>query len=94
MIIKDGNNIIINAPQELTIRTVKEFASELIGTMPDEYEGILANLIGTTEIDSAGLQLLISIKNESTQKSKNFNVVGMSTEVDEIVSLYGLGNFF
>jgi anti-anti-sigma regulatory factor len=93
MLIKDGTKIIVDPPQELTIRTVKEFHEEVNGAL-DECEGILVNLIGVIEIDTAGFQMIVALKNEMTKQNKSFGVIGMSTEADEMVSLYGAGPFF
>lgn len=91
--VKDGNKFIIDAPEELTIRTVKAFHESLKGIF-DACEGILLNLIGVVEIDTAGFQLLVALKQEMNHLQKSFGIVGMSMEVDEIISLYGTGSFF
>jgi len=91
--VKDGNKFIIDAPEELTIRTVKVFHESLKEGF-DACDGILLNLIGVVEIDTAGFQLLVSLKQEMLKRDKSFGIVGMSMEVDEMISLYGAGSFF
>jgi anti-anti-sigma factor len=93
MIIKDGVNLIVDPPQELTMRTVKDFHEEIKDAFT-ECEGVFINLIGVIEIDTSGFQMLVSLKNEMKNLNKGFTIVGMSTEVDEIISLYGAGPFF
>lgn len=91
--VKDGGKFIIDAPEELTIRTVKAFHDSLKEGF-DACDGILLNLIGVVEIDTAGFQLLIALKQEMLKLEKSFGIVGMSMEVDEMISLYGTGSFF
>lgn len=93
MLIKDGANLIVDPPQELTMRTVKGFYEELKDAF-GECEGIFINLIGVIEIDTAGFQMLVALKKEMINLNKKFAIVGMSMEVDEIISLYGAGPFF
>lgn len=91
--IKDGGKYIIDVPQEFTIRTVKSFYEELSEGF-EGCDGILVNLIGVVEIDTAGFQQLIALKQEMTHQHKTFGIIGMSTEVDEIISLYNADSFF
>jgi anti-anti-sigma factor len=87
MFIRDNNALIINPPQELTIHTVNDFL-EVIKPELKDFDSLLINLVGVTEIDSAGFQIIISLKNETLEQNKNFSIVGMSMDVDEMVSLY------
>ncbi len=94
MVTKTNQNIIFDPVGELTIKTVEEAHGALKESIKDGYDAIFVNLIGVTEIDSAGLQLLASLKRDSDDGRKIFDIVGMSTEAEEIISLFGLGNFF
>jgi anti-anti-sigma factor len=87
MIIRDNDALIINPPQELTIHTLNGFV-EVIRPELKDFQSLLVNLVGVTEIDSAGFQILISLKNEAIKQNKNFSIVGMSMDVDEMISLY------
>ncbi|MBD3805938.1 STAS domain-containing protein [Sulfuricurvum sp.] len=93
MITKDGDYFIVDPPQEMVMRTIEPFFDELKSGLV-EHEGIFVNLIGVTEIDTAGFQLLVSLKKEMILQGKRFTIVGMSAEVDEIFSLYGAQSFF
>jgi ABC-type transporter Mla MlaB component len=93
MVTKSVSNIIIEPPSELTIKTVGELYAQTKEQM-DEYEIVFVNLVAVSEIDTAGIQLLISLKKEVDAKGKIFDVVGLSAEVDEIFSLYGVGPYF
>lgn len=94
MVTKTNQNIIFDPSGELTIKTVEEAYTALQEPIAGGYDAIFLNLIGITEIDTAGLQLLAAIKRECSSQSKIFDIVGMSTEAEEIISLFGLGNFF
>jgi anti-anti-sigma factor len=87
MFIRDNDALIINPPQELTIHTLNGFV-EVIRPELKDFQSLLVNLVGVTEIDSAGFQILISLKNETIKQNKNFSIVGMSMDVDEMISLY------
>lgn len=52
------------------------------------------DLTGVTEIDSAGLQLLILVKNECRAHDRNLRISGHSAPVLEILDLYNLESFF
>lgn len=87
MFIRENNSLIINPPEELTIRTVSDFVEAIKPELRD-YETLLINLVGVIEIDSAGFQTILALKNETLEQKKNFSIIGMSMDVDELVSLY------
>lgn len=92
MITRESENYIINPPDELVIHTVSDFVEELRNGL-DGCKGILLNLIEISEIDSAGFQVLIALKNEALNRSIPLRIIGMSSEVDEMISLYGAQSF-
>lgn len=83
---------LLEAPMELTIKNVEQWYTEIKDKLSSPG-GVLINLIGVIEIDTAGFQLLVSIKREMLETGRSFNVVGMSIEVDEILSLYNAEAF-
>ncbi len=87
------SSIIISPPEELVIRTVEGFVKEVQAALSDA-KSIFLNLIGVIEIDSAGFQVLIAIKNEATKRGIPLKIIGMSSEADEIIALYGAQSFF
>jgi len=87
------NSIIISPPEELVIRTVESFVKEIKEVL-SEAKSIFLNLIGVIEIDSAGFQVLIALKNEALERGIPLKIIGMSSEADEIIGLYGAQSFF
>lgn len=95
MITRDESCFIVSPPEELTIKNIQHVYDELSSlATEEEYEGILLNLIGVVEIDTAGFQLIISFKKEVVSCNKSFTIVGMSSEVAEIIALYNTSTFF
>lgn len=78
---------------ELTIFTAAEQKANLIGFLMtgDELEINLANV---TEIDTAGLQLLILIKREAAQSGKALSFAMHSDAVLEILEMANLTGVF
>ena len=60
----------------------------------DQCADMELDLAGVTDIDSAGLQLLILVKNECRTRGKNLRLTGHSAPVLEILDLYNLESFF
>lgn len=92
MITKDSENHIVSPPDELVIHTVSDFVEELRNGLED-CTAILLNLVEVFEIDSSGFQVLIALKNEALKRGVPLKIIGMSSEVDEIISLYGAQSF-
>jgi anti-anti-sigma factor len=78
---------------ELTIyRTVE--MKEIIFPLINRANVIEIDLSHVTEIDSAGLQLLISAKLEAMIRDKQLHFVGHSGPVQEVFDLCDLSAFF
>lgn len=52
------------------------------------------NLSGVTEIDGAGLQLLLLVKREAVRHGRPLRLVSHSEAVLEVIELLGLAGFF
>ncbi|MFA6396664.1 MAG: STAS domain-containing protein [Sulfurimonas sp.] len=91
--IDSEGSIIISPPEELVIRTVEDFVKEVQDALSDA-KSIFLNLIGVIEIDSAGFQVLVALKNEAKKRDIPLKIIGMSSEADEIIALYGAQSFF
>jgi anti-anti-sigma factor len=78
---------------ELTIYTVTELKDKFLGglLMNDELE---LNLSEVSEIDGAGLQLLVMAKQSATALEKTLFIIGHSPVVAELIDLSGLSGFF
>lgn len=55
---------------------------------------IEVDLSDVTEIDTAGLQLMVMAKKEAAEHGKSVRFIGHSTPVLDLIDLYGLSSFF
>jgi anti-anti-sigma factor len=78
---------------ELTIYTAQELKGQLLAPF-DQCADLEIDLAGVSEIDSAGLQLLILLKQESLARGKTLRLTGHSPPVLEILDLCKLESFF
>ncbi len=91
---KKQNNIChISVDDEMTIYTAAEQKQELLGYLHDCDE-IELDLTGVTEIDSAGLQVLMLFKNESQRVDKEVRIIQHSQPVIEAFELLNLAKHF
>ncbi|MDD5580300.1 MAG: STAS domain-containing protein [Methylobacter sp.] len=78
---------------ELTIFTAAEQKTSLLAFLKSS-DKLEINLDSVTEIDSAGLQILILIKREAAQAAKTLSFVMHSKAVLEILELANLTSAF
>lgn len=78
---------------EMTINTALELKNALLGPLTD-CNGLEMNLAEVSEIDSAGVQLMILLKTEAQAAGKVLRITGHSPAVLEILDLYDLEGFF
>lgn len=78
---------------EMTIYTALEQKNALSQYLNNHKE-IQLELSGVTEIDSAGLQLLLFLKQEAEQRNIQFSLTQHSQAVVEVFELLNLGNHF
>jgi len=78
---------------EMTIYTTLDLKGRLLGLF-DQCTHIEIDLGGVSEIDSAGLQLLVMAKNEAKEQSKTFRISSHSQAVLEILEICNLEGFF
>jgi anti-anti-sigma factor len=81
------NNLTVHLDDELTIYTVNECRDLLAGQL-EGVTKININLSGVTEMDSAGLQFLFSIKNMNMKYDIEF--IEHSAAVTEVLDICGL----
>jgi anti-sigma B factor antagonist len=77
----------------ITIYDAAAGKQTLLEALADSRE-LEIDVSGVTEMDSAGLQLLVMVKREATVHGKRANLVGHSTAVLEVLDCYGLAAFF
>ena len=83
----------ITVEQDLTIYT----AAELKEFLFDRYESldeVVLDLSKVAEMDTAGLQLLLVSKKTLEAKNKTLTIKNNSEAVEEVLSTYGLSNYF
>ncbi len=78
---------------ELTIYRAAELKGVILPQIT-EADAIEIDLSQVTEIDSAGLQLLVAAKLEAMIRDKQLHFVGHSKPVLEVIDLCDLGGFF
>ncbi|MCK9389070.1 MAG: STAS domain-containing protein [Sulfuritalea sp.] len=89
----EGNNCRIVVEGEMTIGTAAELLRGL-ATPLVRCEDIEVNLAGVSEIDSAGLQLMVAAKREAVTKNKTLRFVEHSQVVLDVLDLCDLAGHF
>lgn len=78
---------------EMTIYTALELKEQLLAPLA-HCADMEIDLAGVSEIDSAGLQLLILLKQEARARGKTLSITGHSPPVLEIFDVCQLESFF
>ncbi|MCX9154740.1 STAS domain-containing protein [Niveibacterium sp. 24ML] len=78
---------------EFTIYQAAESKPPLMAAIADSEE-LEINLAGVTEIDSAGLQLLLLAKREALRTGKSVRLVAHSEATLAVIDLLGLAGYF
>lgn len=78
---------------EMTIYTVLEQRDTLLPYLEENKE-LQLDLADVTEIDSAGMQLLIMLKQQAIRINNQFSLVHHSQAVVEVLELLNLASFF
>lgn len=82
----DGAPQSLRIEGEMTIYTAAELKQRLVGAL-NAGGDLEIDLSDVSEIDSAGLQLLILAKREGTRRNKNVGLTGHSAAVIECLDL-------
>lgn len=90
---KDPRNSKFCPVGELTVYTAAANKSRLMEALAGA-EGLELDLAQVSEIDTAGVQLLILAKLESYRSNIPFRIVGQSDAVREVLDLYNMVSFF
>lgn len=88
---KQPGHIAING--ELTIYTALDLKATLLAGLATNEE-LELDLSGVEEIDAAGLQLLVMIKQQAAALGKTLRFTGHSPVVLDLLDLSGLAGFF
>jgi len=83
----DNNNIVIKGP--LTVTEIETTYSRLEGLLEQLANNVVVDLSGVEEIDTTGLQLLLSLK-KTAEESGSFYMKNLSKPVKEALQLSAL----
>lgn len=79
---------------ELTIYGAAELPTRLIAALADAPEGLDIDLAGVTEIDSAGVQLLMATHRAALASDRTVVLRAPSDAVRDVFELFDLASFF
>jgi len=87
----DGANL-VRLDGELTIYRAQELQQVLVAALAAGAQGtaLRVDLTGASEIDSAGVQVLIAARHSATAGGRSLQVEAVSPAVQEVVDLMGL----
>jgi len=88
---REDNSVVASFIDELSIYTANEYHAALIEELPSVSD-LTINLAGVTDLDSAGLQLLMALSYLAPDIDVQF--VQHSTVVSETLNLLGLADHF
>jgi anti-sigma B factor antagonist len=78
---------------EMTIYTAAELKARLLNAL-EENGGIEVDLSGVSELDSAGLQIMVLLKREAGDRGKSVRFADHSQAVLDVLELTDLGGVF
>jgi anti-anti-sigma factor len=78
---------------EMTIFMVQELREAIMPAIAQNDE-VEIDLTSVTDIDAAGLQLMVAVKLEAILRGKTLRYVGHSKPVLDMIDLCDLGSFF
>lgn len=84
---------IILTPENMTIYEAMELQS-LFSKALVESDNIEVNLANVAEIDCAGLQLMVALKNDALKQQKSMVFTAHSHEVIALLDLFNMTQFF
>ncbi|QFY42369.1 STAS domain-containing protein [Candidatus Methylospira mobilis] len=78
---------------EMTIYTAAELKARLLKAL-EENEALEVDLSGVSELDSAGLQLMVLLKREAGDQGKSVRFADHSQAVLDVLDLTDVGSVF
>ncbi len=89
MINMDASTLFLKMENELTIYQVEEINKQLC-ILFGNAESVIVDMASVDKIDTAGFQLLMSLKQSCENMNKNFELNGVGSSVSNFFSLFGL----
>ena len=90
---KDNASLMFCPQGDLTIYTAQQHKEQLLLAINNQAP-VQINLAEVTDIDTAGLQLLILAKRESLRRNIALNITGHTRVVIDVIELCNLSGFF
>lgn len=84
--------MMIVAPNEFLFQSISSFLKEIEEELHLK-DTVVIDFTNVVEIDSAGVQVLIALKNETIAQNKKLSLIHISNATDEIFSLYNINQF-
>ena len=85
---ENGNPVIV-IQGEMIINNIIEYREAILDILTAE-KPIRIDLSAVNKIDTAGLQLLLAVKNSRKKDNLDVELINPSSEVERILNLYGL----
>ncbi|MCG6202491.1 STAS domain-containing protein [Psychromonas antarctica] len=89
----DNTKRAVLKPENMTIYEAMDLQALFSATLAD-FKQIEVNLSQVVEIDSAGLQLMVALKNDALEQKKKVVFTAHSLEVIELFELFNMTQFF
>lgn len=89
----DGGSVLISVQDEMSIYSVLEQKNTIYSYIKRDCE-LQIDLSEVSEIDSAGIQLLMYLKNEANRKKNELSFLNHSQAVVDVVETFNLSSFF
>jgi len=90
---KKSKVIEVEVPGDMTIYEAGE-TRDLFKYAVETNDSINVNLSNVSEIDSSGIQLMVSIKKIAASKEKTVNFIAHSKAVVDLLDLFDLTSYF
>lgn len=84
----------VSVQEDMTIYTALALKESFLNFCNSGVPELVVDLSGVTELDSAGLQLLLLLKAESQKRAFNLRLVGHSQAIIEVFELLKLSMYF
>jgi anti-anti-sigma factor len=89
MINMNASTLFLKMESELTIYQVEELNKQVCALLGNA-ESVVVDMGGVDKIDTAGFQLLMSLKHSCENMNKNFELNGVGGSAGNFFSLFGL----
>jgi anti-sigma B factor antagonist len=78
----------------MTVQRAVELRDALLGALEQQVSAVDVDLSGVSELDTAGVQLLLIAKRTALARSKQLRLVGQSSAVVQVLETFNLVAYF